>query len=262
MHHSFDTEVAEKYGMPCAAIFQWMLYWVEYNRANGTNFHDGKYWVYNSNKALQELFPYIGKDQMRAAIKKLVDADMLVTGCYNSIAFDRTMWYSIGDEGVKYSGKPECLKPPKGTPAFAENPHISCVEKTQISSVENPHTNTIIEPLEKHIENIKEKKVKEKDGESEPKKKGFGELENVFLSAEEYAKLLVKMGDIGRDKYIEAVSLYKGKSGRTYKSDYAACLAFWQKDGRPVENSPQVVEIHHEKPDLSTPEKIREAIFT
>lgn len=262
MHHSFDTEVAEKYGMPCAVIFQWMLYWVEYNRANGTNFHDGRYWVYCSNTGLQEYFPYIGMKQLRTALKRLMDEKMLVAGRYNAVAFDRTLWYSIGETGVGYCPKRALDTYPKDVPAFTQKGYISNEQNGHFSSIPNGTTNTNIGTLEKHIENIKEKKVKEKDGESEPKKKGFGELENVFLSAEEYAKLLVKMGDIGRDKYIEAVSLYKGKSGRTYKSDYAACLAFWQRDGRPVENSPQLVEIHHEKPDLSTPEKIREAIFT
>lgn len=108
----------------------------------------------------------------------------------------------------------------------------------------------------------KSTKDKDKGKEQEQTKIAFGEMENVYLTAEEYASLLVKMGDIGRQKYIDAVSLYKASKGKEYKSDYSACLQYWIKDGRPVENTAVVIPIPVEKPDLSTPEKIREAIFT
>jgi hypothetical protein len=250
--HHFNTAVAKEYGMPCAVIFEWMVHWVEYNKANDTNFHDGKHWVFNSYKSLEELFPYIGHNQMKAALKKLVDANMLVKGCYNNVSFDRTLWYTIGSEGLKYASH----LGGNSANALDENHPFSLDENHPFSLDENHPTNT-------NIETIREKSNRKGVTKAEKHTKiAFGEMENVYLTAEEYAGLLVKMGDIGRQKYIDAVSLYKASKGKEYKSDYSACLQFWIKDGRPVENTAVIVPIHIEKPDLSTPEKIREAIFT
>lgn len=262
--HSFNVKVAADYGMPCATIFHHVAYWVEVNSVEGANFHDGKYWVYHTHKGFLELFPYMGIKQLRLSLKKLVESGLLETGRYNQLPFDQTLWYTIGEAGMKY------FRFTRGALVDSEYMHmcktdVSKKDSSQVSQTDTSDVSKRDRPIpvnnSKDKSKDKEKKLKEKDGEDESLKVGFGDLENVFLTADEYAKLLVKMGDVGREKYINAVSLYKGKSGREYKSDYAACLAFWQKDGRPVEHSPKIVHIPIEQPDLSTPEKILEAIY-
>ena len=59
MIHTFDSEIAEKYGVNCAILLQFIFFWCEKNKANGKHFYDGHYWTYNSRKALQSLFPYL-----------------------------------------------------------------------------------------------------------------------------------------------------------------------------------------------------------
>ena len=95
MMHMFDTEIATKYGVNAAVIFQNIAYWCEHERANFTNYHDGLYWTYNSVKAFQEQFPYLGKSQISSALQKLVDEGLIVKGNYNKLAYDRTGWYAV-----------------------------------------------------------------------------------------------------------------------------------------------------------------------
>ena len=98
-NHSFDVDVATKYGVNAAIIFQDMGYWCEHSRINRKNFHDDRYWTFNSISALCEHYPYFSSKTIRLAIQKLVDAGLLVTGVYNTLPFDRTTWYALTEEG-------------------------------------------------------------------------------------------------------------------------------------------------------------------
>lgn len=95
MTHTFDVEIARRYGMNAAVIFQNILYWCDHNRANGRNEHDGLWWTYNSNRAFAEQFPYMTMNQVRYAIDKLIEAGLIVTGKYNTDPRDRTTWYAV-----------------------------------------------------------------------------------------------------------------------------------------------------------------------
>ena len=99
MIHVFDTDVAQKYGINAAIILQNIAFWVKQNEANGTNFYDGNYWTFNSNRAYQELFPYMSKRQIETAFKKLIEDGVLITGNYNKLAYDRTLWYALTQKG-------------------------------------------------------------------------------------------------------------------------------------------------------------------
>ena len=99
MIHSFDTIVAKKVGINSAVILNNLYFWIEKNKANETNYYDGYYWTYNSKKAFGELFPYFTTRQIDYAIKKLIDDGYVITGNYNKIAYDRTLWYAITEKG-------------------------------------------------------------------------------------------------------------------------------------------------------------------
>jgi DNA-binding PadR family transcriptional regulator len=97
--HYFDIEVARRYGVNCAVLLQNLWHWVRKNEANNKHFHDGFYWTYNSTKAFQELFPYLSQRQIETALKRLRDEDVIKTGNYNAVAYDRTLWYAITEKG-------------------------------------------------------------------------------------------------------------------------------------------------------------------
>ena len=99
MQHSFDVRIAKEYGVNAAVLLNNIYFWIEKNRANNTNYYDGYYWTYNSKKAFAELFPYLNERQIDYALKKLIDGDILKTGNYNKLAYDRTLWYAITKKG-------------------------------------------------------------------------------------------------------------------------------------------------------------------
>lgn len=99
MEHAFDIDIAKEYGIPCAVILKHLWYWIEKNRANRKNERDGSYWTYNSISAFCELFPYLSKNTIIRALKKLVDEGIVKEAVFNDAAFDRTKWYAITEKG-------------------------------------------------------------------------------------------------------------------------------------------------------------------
>ncbi|WP_368270891.1 hypothetical protein [Enterocloster lavalensis] len=100
MIHSFDSAIAEEYGILEAILLNHIYYWIEKNRANEQNFHDGTYWTYNSTKAFSSLFSYASERQIKAALMKLRENGILITGNYNENPYDRTLWYALSEKGL------------------------------------------------------------------------------------------------------------------------------------------------------------------
>lgn len=100
MIHQFDTDIAIEVGILPAVLFANIQHWITKNEANQKHFHDGRYWTYNSMKAFQKQFPYVSCRQIDTALKKLIDADLIVTGNYNAMQRDRTLWYALTDKAI------------------------------------------------------------------------------------------------------------------------------------------------------------------
>ena len=105
MEHHFDIDIAKEYGIAEAVLINHFQFCIAKNKANMVNFHDGKFWTFNTKSAIQELFPYLSYDQVRRALERLVEKGVLVTGNYNKIPTDRTLWYSFTDEFERYLQK-------------------------------------------------------------------------------------------------------------------------------------------------------------
>ncbi len=96
--HSFDPKIAEMVGIAPAVIYQNICWWIAKNEANEQNFYDGHYWTYNSVKAFSTLFPYLTEKQIRTSLDKLVEVGLIVTGNYNTSAYDRTKWFRLSTQ--------------------------------------------------------------------------------------------------------------------------------------------------------------------
>lgn len=95
MNHSFDIEMAKKYGVDEAIILENMIFWIAKNKANGKHFYDGHYWTYNSVKAFKELFPYWTERQIDRILKSLESKGAIKAANYNSSSYDRTKWFAV-----------------------------------------------------------------------------------------------------------------------------------------------------------------------
>lgn len=117
MHHYFDVDIATKYGINAAIILQNLGHWIKRNEANESNYYDGYYWTFNSRKAYQELFPYMSKWQIENAFKKLIDEGLVITGNYNEMKYDRTMWYALTEKAkcILHFREMDCSKIQNGS---------------------------------------------------------------------------------------------------------------------------------------------------
>ena len=98
MNHSFNVEIAVKYGMLEAVLLENINFWITKNKANNVQYYDGHYWTYNSVKALSELFPYASKATISRALHHLENEGLILSGNYNKSAYDRTIWYTITEK--------------------------------------------------------------------------------------------------------------------------------------------------------------------
>lgn len=114
--HFFDSDVATKYGVNAAILFQNFYFWIRHNEANKTNYYEGTYWTYNSISAFKDYFPYMGQRAIRNAINVLIENGLLKTGNFNKSSYDRTLWYAITDSGFSLvrESKMDLSKKPNG----------------------------------------------------------------------------------------------------------------------------------------------------
>lgn len=97
MEHHFDVEDAKRYGIECAILLYNIRFWIAKNKANKSNFYDGRFWTYNSAKAFSELFPYMSRPQIARHLRKLEKLGVLISDNFNTVGYDKTKWYSILD---------------------------------------------------------------------------------------------------------------------------------------------------------------------
>jgi len=90
----FEPEIAKIVGTDAAIIYSNIEFWVEKNKANNKNEHDGCYWTYNSISAFNKLFYYLTEKKIRTCIKKLEENGFIKIGNYNKSNYDRTKWYT------------------------------------------------------------------------------------------------------------------------------------------------------------------------
>jgi len=95
--HTFNIEDAVKYDVELATILYNFRFWLEKNKADGRNIHDGRVWTYNTASKFTEIFPYFSQDQIQRRLKKLEEDGILLVGNYNEAGYDRTKWYSINE---------------------------------------------------------------------------------------------------------------------------------------------------------------------
>lgn len=192
MFYTFDTDIAKQYGVNEAVMIANFQFWIAKNKANGKNLIDGHCWTYNSNKALQELFPFWSAKTIRTTLDHLKTRGVMITGNYNTKTYDRTLWFAFADE-EKWICPKRQMDLPKTANGFVENG----------------------KPIPDNIY-----KKENKNNKLFLSKKKYGEFNNVLLSNEEMLKL-IKLYKWKLTDGIEKLSSYLEYKGDKYKSHYA-----------------------------------------
>jgi len=95
MNHSFNVDIAVKYGIEEAIILENMYFWLEKNKANKKHLIDGHIWTYNSQEALTILFPYMNRSKIQRVMVKLEKEELILRANYNEKKYDKTTWYTL-----------------------------------------------------------------------------------------------------------------------------------------------------------------------
>lgn len=94
-----NSELAVKIGLNEAVVLRQIYYWLEINEKLKRNYHDGKYWSYNTMENWKkENFPWWSTKTVERAFKNLVNSGLVITGNYNKDGRDRTKWYTIDED--------------------------------------------------------------------------------------------------------------------------------------------------------------------
>ena len=127
----YSRRVAVKVGIAASVIYAHICYWIRKNKANEKHFYNGKYWTYNSMKAFASYFPELTEKQVRTALEKLIQANLIESENFNKTGYDRTLWYSLKEENEDCQidmPKNELPFAQKGTPI----PNINQTDKQSV----------------------------------------------------------------------------------------------------------------------------------
>lgn len=120
-NHCFNIDIASKYGIKTAALFQNLWFWVRKNSSEGRNIVDGRAWTYNTIESLARQLPYLSTSQIQRELQKMEKAHLIIKGNFNSTQFNRTCWYTIGDAGYAIMlGTTEKTEEPASSPQNVE----------------------------------------------------------------------------------------------------------------------------------------------
>ena len=103
MNFHFDGAVAEMYGVDGAVFISRLQFWIEKNAANDRHYHAGRYWTYNSLRAMEKLFPFWSRRQIERIVKNLKEKGVLLTANYARDSYDRTLFYALDESKLPIS---------------------------------------------------------------------------------------------------------------------------------------------------------------
>uniref|UniRef100_A0A6M3MAS7 Uncharacterized protein n=1 Tax=viral metagenome TaxID=1070528 RepID=A0A6M3MAS7_9ZZZZ len=98
----FTKDLADKVGLQKAILLEYILYWVMKNARNERNYHQEKYWTYNTLNAYENEFSYMGLRSISRYLSSLEEEGWIETGNFNKMKMDRTLWYTIGQTYIDW----------------------------------------------------------------------------------------------------------------------------------------------------------------
>ena len=143
MELHFRADLAQRYGVDGAIFLHCLAFWTAKNRANGRHFHEGRYWTYNTRKALAELFPFWSPRQIERITARLKEAGALLAGNFSEDKTDRTLWYALGDSVLEAYGEDPSPISRNGEMHFTERGQpchetVKCNKETVAYQIDTP----------------------------------------------------------------------------------------------------------------------------
>lgn len=219
MKHTFDIRLAEKYGMAEAVLAENLFFWVKKNAANESNYHDGKYWTYNSRKAFSRLFPYLKEKSIERALNHLVDEGLLLKGNFNEDKFDKTMWYAFTQ---------------KGESEMAETVDFSDVDKLSVSIGQIDQSTGQNDPPIPYINNTDNTLIKENHTPNGVCQKKVVNKFTPPTPDEVRAYCSEKGYTVDPDRFVDYYTSNGWMVGKNHMKDWKAAVRTWVRSQKPT----------------------------
>lgn len=220
MIHAFDVEVATKYGLLEAILINHLWYWINKNEANEVNFHDGRYWTFNSIKAFSRLFPYISTKQIRTTLEHLREEGILMVANYNENRMNRALWYSFTDKGRAICSKRQIEAPEEANEGVANCPtgHADLPHRARTNALEGEY---IYSSVDNTVDNTNIK---------ESRKKSSGKARTPRPSLEEVkAYCLSRKNNVDPEQFIDFYQSVGWMVGKKPMKDWKAAVRTWER---------------------------------
>lgn len=155
---AFDANLAAEIGLNEAIVLSQLCYWISLNEKAGRNFHDGRYWTYNTFEQWHEQFPWMSVRTIKTVFSNLRRMNLIFVGSYNKSNIDRTTWYSVNEDALSRLCNSCTMDSANSAPPIPETnskeyrkeirDRVLSAERSEPTTVSDPHVETI-EPEKK-----------------------------------------------------------------------------------------------------------------
>ena len=103
MNHSFNTTLAERYGIEEAILIEHLYWWIHKNDCDEVEemFQEGRIWCRFTAKGISKYIPYMNAHKIWRVIQGLEKIDKIKVGNFNKLATNHTSWYAFSDDFIK-----------------------------------------------------------------------------------------------------------------------------------------------------------------
>lgn len=114
MNLSFDSKLAEKFGLAEAVFIYHLQYIMKDNQAEARHYVNGKYWVEKSYAGFCNFFKFMNQKQIRYIIQKLEEKKVIISYSKENNA----KMYTFSDPMLEYLGNPMRQEAPETDAEF------------------------------------------------------------------------------------------------------------------------------------------------
>ena len=101
MIHSFNTTLAERYGIEEAILIEHLYWWIHKNDCEDVEemIKNNRVWCRTTAKGIAKYIPYMSPQKIRRIILGL--EGKIVVGNFNKQATNHTLWYAFSNEFIE-----------------------------------------------------------------------------------------------------------------------------------------------------------------
>jgi hypothetical protein len=210
--------LAKNIGLNESIVVQQVHYWLTSSKHE----HENRKWIFNTYEEWNKQFPFWSNKTLRRIFANLVNNGILITGNFNKLGFDRTIWYTICYEKLsEFNGQNDHISYGQNDHMDKDNmttSHLVNVTTSDMVNMTTPITRYYTDNNTDNINTIVDDKI------TKSKERKIEYAEFVKMTEKEYEVLMEKYGKEQVDKMIEVLDNYKGSNNKKYASDYRAIL--------------------------------------